>query len=126
MSRKIKIYSDTSKGCIFFDGSTIDPKFIGTVIASVKADETGRIVVQRTDKFKNDGVTFRTLFKRLNPVRIQNRDGENLVDDLGYSVGDVITYINEQANDFQVVTSTTVGAEDTMDFQLDATSKVSL
>ena len=37
---KVQIYGDTNKGCIFFDGSTVEPKFLGTIIATVKADET--------------------------------------------------------------------------------------
>jgi len=81
---KIQIYSDTNKGCIFFDGSTVEPKFIGTIVANVKPDED-RIVIKRTDRLEPDGVTFRTLFKRLNPSRVQNEAGEILVTDLGFT-----------------------------------------
>ena len=47
---QIKIYGDVVKGCLFFDGSTVEPKFLGTVLAEVKADETDRIVIYRTDR----------------------------------------------------------------------------
>ena len=85
MSRKIKIYSDTEKGCIFFDGSTVEPKFIGTVITTEHPTIADRVIIKRTDRLQEDGVSFRVLFRKLNTSRIQNRDGENLVDDLGYT-----------------------------------------
>ena len=70
---------------------------MGTIIASLKSDED-RIVIQRTDRFEEDGVTFRTIFKRMNPSRICNKQGEELVDQLGYTTQQVIDYINEQSN----------------------------
>lgn len=118
----IKIYSDTTKGCIFFDNSRVEPKFIGTIVASAKPDEPNRLIIKRTDKFLADGTTFRTLFKRLKANRVENQAGENLVNDLGYSRDDVVNYINQEANDFQVISSTTVGADVAVDFALDATN----
>ena len=117
----IKIYSDTQKGCIFFDNSTVEPKFLGTVVAEIKADETDRIHIFRTDRRRQDGVTFRTIFRRLNPNRVENRDGQTLVGTLGYTVAQVVDYINQQASNFQAETSTDL-TDETIDFRLDATS----
>ena len=74
MANKIKIYGDIDSASIFFLNSTVDPKPLGTVVASLKDDED-RIVVNRTDRFRADGVSFRTLFRRLNPSRVCNRQG---------------------------------------------------
>ena len=118
---KIQIYSDTQKGCIFFDNSTVEPKFLGTVVAEIKADEPDRIHVFRTDRRRQDGVTFRTIFRRLNPNRVQNQDGQDLVGTLGYSVGEVVDYINEQASSYQAVTAARPDLDDHPNFTLDAT-----
>ena len=117
---QIKIFSDTNKGCIFFDGSTVEPKFIGTIAASIKSDEADRIVIVRNDRYEADQITFRKLFKRLNPSRVQNEAGENLVADLGYTIQQVVTYINGEASDFQQ--SSSVDVDSSIDFSLDATS----
>ena len=93
----IKIYGDIDSASIFFLNSTVDPKPLGTILASLKNDED-RIVIQRTDRFESDGVTFRTIFKRMNPNRICNKQGEELTTQLGYTTQQVIDYINEQAN----------------------------
>ena len=94
---QIKIYGDVQKGCIFFDGSTVEPKFLGTILAEIKADETDRVVIYRTDRVDSEG-NDRQLFRRLNPNRVQNEAGEDLVSALGYSVAQVVEYINEQSN----------------------------
>lgn len=94
---QIKIYGDIDSASIFFVNSTVEPKAMGTVEASLKSDED-RIVIKRTDRFDPDGVSFRTIFRRLNPSRVQNRDGQDLVGTLSYSTQDVIDYINTQAN----------------------------
>ena len=117
---QIKIFSDTNKGCIFFDGSTVEPKFIGTVAASIKSDESDKIVIIRNDRYEADQVTFRKLFKRLNPTRVQNEQGENLVADLGYTIQEVVAYINGEASNFQQVSSTNV--DSVINFELDATT----
>ena len=121
----IKIYGDIENSSIFFINSTVDPKPLNTIVASLKSDED-RIVVQRNDRFEADGVTFRTIFKRLNPNRVQNKDGQDLVSALGYTTDQVIEYINEQAN----LTSGTSGGDgsgtdltgESMGFKLDATN----
>ena len=125
MANKIKIYGDIESASIFFINSTVDPKAMGTIIATLKSDED-RIVVQRTDRFESDGVTFRTIFKRLNPLRVCNRAGEELVEGLGYTTEQVIEYINGQAN----LTGGSSGGDGTgtdltsleIDFKLDDTS----
>ena len=94
---KIKIYGDVDSASIFFLNSTVDPKPMGTIIASLKSDED-RIVIQRNDRFESDGVTFRTVFKRMNPSRICNKQGEELVTQLGYTTQEVVDYINSQSN----------------------------
>ena len=119
--KKIKIYSDTEKGCIFFDGSTVEPKFIGTVIATAHPEESDRVIIKRTDRLQADGVSFRVLFRRLNVERIDNRNGENLVSDLGYTTSQVVEYLNEQANDFQTASAIRLTLDDTPDFSLDDT-----
>lgn len=119
---KIQIYGDTNKGCIFFDGSRVEPKFLGTIVASVKADETDRIVIERTDAFRRDGVTFRTLFRRLKATRVQNRDGQNLIDDLGYSVADVVVYINGEASNYSASVAVRPSLDEHPNFVLDPTS----
>ena len=119
---KIQIYGDTNKGCIFFDGSRVEPKFLGTIVASVKADETDRIVIERTDVFRRDGVTFRSLFRRLKATRVQNRDGQNLIGDLGYSVADVVVYINAEASNYSAGGAIRPELDEHPNFVLDATS----
>jgi len=125
MSNKLKIYGDIDSASIYFLNSTVDPKPMGTIIASLKSDED-RIVIQRTDRFLNDGVTFRTIFKRLNPLRVCNKNSEELVTQLGYTTQQVIDYINEQANlDANVTGGDGSGTDlvgETVCFSLDATS----
>ena len=94
---KIKIYGDIDSASIFFINSTVEPKGMGTIVASLKDDED-RIVIKRNDRFDPDGASFRTIFRRLNPTRVQNREGQDLVGTLGYTTQQVIDYINEQAN----------------------------
>ena len=123
MSNKIKIYGDVVKGCIFFDGSTVEPKFLGTILAEVKADETDRVVIYRTDRQDSLG-NNRQLFKRLQPVRIQNEGGEDLVTALSYTTQQVVDYINEQANlsaSVNPVVDTSLNGIE-VGFKLDATS----
>ena len=122
---QIKIYGDIESSSIFFINSTVDPKPMGTIEASLKSDED-RIVVKRTDRFEADGITFRTIFRRMNPTRIQNKEGQDLVGTLGYTTAEVIDYVNEQAN----LSSGTSGGDGTgtdltglsMGFKLDTTS----
>ena len=95
----MKIYGDIESGSIFFVGSTVDPKPLGGVIeASAHPTLTDRIIVKRNDRFKRDGVSFRVLFGKLNMNRVCNKQGEELVTQLGYTRDQVVDYINEQAN----------------------------
>ena len=122
---QIKIYGDIDSASIFFVNSTVDPKPMGTIVASLKSDED-RIVIQRNDRFEADGVTLRTIFRRFNPTRVQNRDGQDLVSTLGYSTQEVIDYINAQANLQGVTGGDSTGTDLTglsVCFKLDDTSK---
>ncbi|BAQ93029.1 fiber Ig/hemolysin [uncultured Mediterranean phage uvMED] len=95
----IKIYGDLDSGSIFFINSTVDPKALGTVVASlIDFNGQDRILVERNDRFQDDGVTFRVLFKKLNANRVCNAQGEELTTQLGYTVQQVVDYINGQAN----------------------------
>ena len=97
-ARYIKIYADTTKGAIFFENSVVEPKFLGTIEASIKADEPDqRIVIVRNDRLRADGVTFRQIFRRLNFYRVQNADGQYLHADLGMTIAEVVDYINAEA-----------------------------
>ena len=73
---QIKIYGDIDSASIFFLNSTVDPKPMGTIVASLKSDED-RIVIQRSDRFESDGVTFRTLFRRINNWIILSIEGQS-------------------------------------------------
>lgn len=102
VSKPIAVYADVTKGCIFFDGSTVSPKFLGTVIATAHPTETNRIVIQRTDRLESDGITFRRMFKRMRIDRITNEAGVYLADSvgeggLGYTRAQVVDYINGQS-----------------------------
>ncbi len=119
----VKIYGDLVKGCIFFDGSTIEPKFLGTIFAEEKPDEAGRIIIYRTDRQDENG-NDRKLFQRKKADKIQNEAGEDLVSALGYTTADVVAYINEQANltaAVNPVVDTSLNGVD-VSFKLDATS----
>ena len=120
--RQIKIYSDTEKGCIFFDGSPVEPKFIGTIIVSAHPTLDNRIVIKRTDRLRDDGISFRVLFRKLKIGRIQNREGQDLVDELGMNREQIVDYLNQQANDFQATTATRPSLTDHPNFDLDPTS----
>ena len=120
---QIRIYGDITKGCIFFDGSTVEPKFLGTILAEDKADEPDRFILFRTDRQDSEG-NNRQVFKRMKSNRIQNSDGIDLVDALGYTTTEVVAYINEQANltaSVNPVVDTSLNGVE-VSFKLDATS----
>ena len=120
---QIKIYGELTKGCIFFDGSTVEPKFLGTILAESKSDESDRFILYRTDRQDDQGAN-RKLFKRMQASRIQNSDGEDLVAALGYTTAQVVEYINGQANltaAVNPVVDTSLNGVD-ISFKLDATS----
>lgn len=110
---QIKIYADSEAKCVFFDGSTVSPKFIGTTTASAHPTLSDRIIIKRTDRFEDDGTTFRTLFKKLLYTRVCTRQGAAA----GASRDETVTYLNQQFN--------SLGAQfdnpATLDFRLDDT-----
>jgi len=102
-SKPIAIYADTDKGALFFEGSTVEPKFLGTIVASVHPTQADRVVIQRTDRYEADGVTLRRVFRRLNIFRVVDTNGVFIADPivdggLGYDASSVVNYINSEAN----------------------------
>ena len=93
----IKLFGDTSKGCIFFEGSTVSPKFLGTISAAAHPDLSDRIIVYRTDRFKPGTTDYRKLFRKLKIDRLKNSLDEYLVADLGFDRSQVINYVNTEA-----------------------------
>ena len=122
MARAVKIYGDAAQGSLFFDGLTIPPAPLGgVVVAAAHPTLTNRIRVVRNDQFQKDGVTPRILFKRMRHTRVRNKENQRLVQDLGYTVAQVIDYINDEANrkanevDF-TKDGATVGSGNTINF----------
>ena len=99
MARNVRIYAGVNAGLIFFDGSRVPPAPLGGIVVAVEnPSRPGKIRITRSDQFNRDGVTPRRLFKRILPTRIKNKAGQFLVGDLGFSLSQVIDYINDQAN----------------------------
>ena len=99
MARNVKIYAGVNAGLLFFDGSRVPPAPLGGIVVAVEnPSRPGKIRITRSDQFGRDGVTPRRLFKRILPTRIKNKAGQFLVGDLGFSLAQVIDYINDQAN----------------------------
>ena len=99
MSKNVRIYAGVSAGRIFFDGSRVPAAPLGGIVAAVEnPSRPGKIRITRSDQFSRDGVTPRRLFKRILPTRIKNKANQFLVADLGFSLQQVIDYINDQAN----------------------------
>ncbi len=117
----IKIYSDTNKGVVFFDGSTIEPKTIGTIDALLHPDNSDEIIIRRTDRTEKDGVTLRKLFTNLNINTVQDKDGVVLTS-VGYTRQQIVDYINDQATDYQEITPIYLNTDVSADFRLDPTS----
>ena len=95
---KIKIYSSFEQNAVFFDGSTVSPKFIGVPVAQLHPTESDRIIIKRNDRVESGTTEFRKIFKRLKINRIQNQDGVDLVSGLGYDRTAVLSYLNAQFN----------------------------
>ena len=132
MAKSVAIFADVSQGFLFFEGVRIPPAPLGGVVVAIEnPNRPGKIRVTRSDQFSKDGVTPRRLFKRIVPTRIKNKTGQFLVDDLGFSLTQVIDYINGQANknandiDFQKDASA-VGSGNTVNFTGAGVSSVSL
>ncbi len=116
----MKIYSDSTKGCIFFEPSTVAPKFIGTMTAEIHPTEADRVVIKRTDKEDANGDP-RVVFARMFIDRIQNEQGVDLVADLGYTITQVVDYLNTEFNDYQVVSGVDTDGSEIVNFTKDAT-----
>ena len=122
MARPIKIFAEVSQGSIFFFGSRVPAAPLGgAVLAIQNPNRPAYIRVTREDLFQRDGVTPRRIYKRLNPDRVKNKEGQFLVADLGFSLAQVVDYINDQATkksneiDFQN-NGSTVGGGTTINF----------
>ena len=99
MARNVTIHGDVSQGAIFFQGTRVPSAPLGGVVVAIEnPNRPGKIRITRSDQFSRDGVTPRRLFKRILPTRIKNKTGQFLVGDLGFSLAQVIDYINDQAN----------------------------
>ena len=99
MAKPVSIFADVSQGNLFFEGTRIPPAPLGGIVLAIEnPSRPGKIRVTRSDQFSRDGVTPRRLFKRMDPVRVKNATGQFLVGDLGFSLAQVIDYINSQAN----------------------------
>ena len=132
MAKKVSLYGDAAQGSLFFEGLRIPPAPLGGVVVAVQHPTlSGRIRVTRSDLFQKDGVSPRIVFKRMRPTRVKNKAGQNLVDDLGFTLQQVIDYINDEANrkaneiDFQKDGSA-VGSGNTINFTGAGVSAVSV
>ena len=132
MSKPVSIFADVSQGALFFEGTRIPPAPLGGIVVAIEnPNRPGKIRITRSDQFSRDGVTPRRLFKRIVPTRIKNKTGQFLVDDLGFSLTQVIDYINSQATknandiDFQR-NSSAVGSGNTVNFTGAGVSSVTL
>ena len=132
MAKPVSIYGDAALGSLFFEGLRIPPAPLGGVVVAIEHPSiAGRIRVTRNDLFQRDGVTPRIVFKRMRPSRVRNKDNQRLVGDLGYTLQQVIDYINDEANrkanelDFQK-DGATVGSGNTINFIGSGVSAVSV
>ena len=132
MTKPVSIFADVSQGALFFEGTRIPPAPLGGIVLAIEnPTRPGKIRVTRSDQFSRDGVTPRRLFKRMTPTRVKNKTGQFLVGDLGFSLSQVIDYINSEANknsndiDFQKDASA-VGSGNTINFTGAGVSSVNL
>ena len=94
MANKIKIYSDLKSGKVQFDGSRVRNKEIGSLEVEAHPTLSNRIRIKSNTVFKRGSDTnYRVFFGRLNINRIQNKEGQDLVADLGMDRDAVIAYI---------------------------------
>jgi len=113
MSRKIRIYGEKESSSIFFVGSTVAPKPLGTIVATkILKGTQDRIKIVRNDRFKKDGITPRVLFKWVRPQIIADESGNFLMSGLGYNVDQVVEYINLES----------ISADTVLDFKVDSTN----
>ena len=67
--KPIKIFSNVTRGVMFFEGSTVTPKVLGIVNAYINPSISNRIVVERTDQQDRQGRN-RRIFSKLQPARV--------------------------------------------------------
>lgn len=122
MARAVKIFGDAALGSLFFEGVPVPPAPLGGIVVATTLDgNPNRIQITRSDQFQKNGVDVRILFKRMINTRVRNKEGQRLVQDLGYTQQQVLDYINDEANrkaneiDFQR-NSSTVGSGNTINF----------
>ena len=132
MSKPVRIFGDAALGSLFFEGVTIPPAPLGGIVVAIEnPNRPGKIRVTRSDLLQKDGVSPRVLFKRMRPTRVRNKQNQELVGDLGFSLAQVISYINDEANrkaneiDFEKDGST-VGSGNTVNFTGAGVSAVSV
>ena len=94
--KPIKIFSNVTRGVMFFEGSTVTPKVLGIVNAYINPSISNRIIVERTDQQDSQGRN-RRIFSKLQPARVQDVYGNFLLEE-GYTFQQVVNYINSQAN----------------------------
>ena len=94
----IQIYADLKNDKIFFDGSRVSSKEIGTLTAAEHPTQTSRVIIASNKQFKrNSNTEFRVFFKRLNINRIENKAGQQLTAaPLNYTRAQVIEYLTGQ------------------------------
>ena len=94
MANKIKIYSDLKSGKVQFDGSRVRNKEIGSLEVEAHPTLSNRIRIKSNTVFKRGSdTTYRVFFGKLNINRIQNKEGQDLVADLGMDRDAVIAYV---------------------------------
>jgi hypothetical protein len=94
MANKVKIYSDLKSGKVQFDGSRVRNKEIGSLEVNAHPTLSNRIQIKSNTVFKrNSNTNYRVFFGRLDINRIQNKEGQNLVSDLGMDRDAVIAYV---------------------------------
>ena len=98
MSNKLKIYSTLKSGKVFFDGSTVRSKEIGSIEAVLHPTITNRIIIRSLVDFKIGSETeYRVFFGKLNIDRIQNEAGQQLTSaPFNYDRDQVLAYVTEQ------------------------------
>lgn len=98
MSNKLKIYSTLKSGKIFFDGSTVKSKEIGSIEAVLHPTINNRIIIRSLVDFKRGSETeYRVYFGKLNIDRIQNEAGQQLtLAPFNYDRDQVLAYVQEQ------------------------------
>ena len=94
MANKVKIYSDLKSGKVQFDGSRVRNKEIGSLEVEAHPTLSNRIRIKSNTVFKRGSDTnYRVFFGKLNINRIQNKEGQDLVADLGMDRDAVIAYV---------------------------------